>query len=270
MQQHNVWLLMADDDSLLRTALVELQQTTEGIDIVSKADGGGDPPAGSGGIQLGAVVLHAGPADADTSDVVRAILASAPYTIVIMLLTHGDERLADRSMAADGGDLTQMRRTWDELLLRIRAIGRRTRRQPKLQDSPLSPREVEVLQLAARAMSNRQIASRLHIQDTTVKRHLRNIFHKLGAVSRIDAVARAVAAAVIDAPWQTAPDPPPAEPAAVEQPAGVPVQADRGHRPNWRPAGPPPCEQGGQAGGTGRTGQVTERHVTSYPGNCLI
>jgi DNA-binding NarL/FixJ family response regulator len=62
----------------------------------------------------------------------------------------------------------------------------------------LSQRERQVLALAANAMSNRQIANRLHITEGTVKRHMRNIFGKLHAVSRIDAVNKAIAASVID------------------------------------------------------------------------
>jgi DNA-binding CsgD family transcriptional regulator len=55
----------------------------------------------------------------------------------------------------------------------------------------LSPREREVLALVGDALSNGQIASRLSLTEATVKRHLRNIFVKLGAVSRIDAVNKA-------------------------------------------------------------------------------
>jgi DNA-binding NarL/FixJ family response regulator len=64
----------------------------------------------------------------------------------------------------------------------------------------LSPREREVLTHAAAALSNRQIATRLRITEGTVKRHLRNIFEKLGAVSRIDAVNKAVDAQLIRRP----------------------------------------------------------------------
>lgn len=52
----------------------------------------------------------------------------------------------------------------------------------------LSLREGQVLALVAKGMTNRQIANRLSIAEGTVKRHLRNIFAKLGAVSRIDAI----------------------------------------------------------------------------------
>ena len=55
----------------------------------------------------------------------------------------------------------------------------------------LSAREMEILGLVGQALSNSQIASRLSLKEATVKRHLRNIFVKLGAVSRIDAVNKA-------------------------------------------------------------------------------
>ncbi|MFC7591206.1 LuxR family transcriptional regulator [Nonomuraea antimicrobica] len=58
--------------------------------------------------------------------------------------------------------------------------------------SALSPREREVLSLVAEALSNAQVANRMGITEGTVKRHLRNIFGKLGAVSRMDAVIKGV------------------------------------------------------------------------------
>ena len=64
----------------------------------------------------------------------------------------------------------------------------------------LSARETEILELVAQALSNGQIAMRLNITEGTVKRHLRNVFRKLGAVSRIDAVNKAVGASLIGRP----------------------------------------------------------------------
>jgi ATP/maltotriose-dependent transcriptional regulator MalT len=66
--------------------------------------------------------------------------------------------------------------------------------------NPLSDREREVLTLVARALSNAQIASRLSITEGTVKRHLRNIYTKLEAVSRLDAVNKSVAAGYMRRP----------------------------------------------------------------------
>lgn len=56
---------------------------------------------------------------------------------------------------------------------------------------PLSPRELEVLQLIARGNSNQEIALELVLSVSTVKVHTRNIYRKLNVNSRIQAVARA-------------------------------------------------------------------------------
>jgi LuxR family maltose regulon positive regulatory protein len=56
---------------------------------------------------------------------------------------------------------------------------------------PLSDRELEVLQLIAGGLTNREIASRLFLSLNTVKGHSRNIYGKLGVHSRTQAVARA-------------------------------------------------------------------------------
>jgi DNA-binding CsgD family transcriptional regulator len=56
---------------------------------------------------------------------------------------------------------------------------------------PLSQRELEVLQLLATGRSNREIATELYVATGTVKAHLNNIFRKLEARSRLEAVTRA-------------------------------------------------------------------------------
>src|SRR5215207_228996 len=56
----------------------------------------------------------------------------------------------------------------------------------------LSARELEILLLAARGLSNRQIATRVHIAEGTVKRHLANTYHKMGVGSRGEATRKAL------------------------------------------------------------------------------
>jgi DNA-binding NarL/FixJ family response regulator len=59
-------------------------------------------------------------------------------------------------------------------------------------DEPLTPREIEVLELLAEGLPNKAIAERLRISDQTVKFHVSSISGKLGAANRTDAVRRAV------------------------------------------------------------------------------
>ena len=59
-------------------------------------------------------------------------------------------------------------------------------------DSILSARELEIVLLAARGLTNYQIASSLHLAETTVKRHLSNIYPKMGVSSRGEAARQAL------------------------------------------------------------------------------
>lgn len=62
----------------------------------------------------------------------------------------------------------------------------------------LSAREIEVLSLAARGLSNKEIASRLSLSVHTVKFHMRNIMSKLGAHTRSEAAVKAVKEGLLD------------------------------------------------------------------------
>jgi DNA-binding NarL/FixJ family response regulator len=70
-------------------------------------------------------------------------------------------------------------------------IAELTRKRPAGDPSGLSPREIEVLRLAAVGKTNRAIAAELFLSEKTVARHLSNIFTKLGVGSRTAAAAYA-------------------------------------------------------------------------------
>ena len=73
-------------------------------------------------------------------------------------------------------------------LARLEALSRRT----PATIGGLTARELEVLRLVAAGKTNREIAATLIISDHTVRRHLQNIFAKLGVPSRAAATAYAV------------------------------------------------------------------------------
>ena len=57
---------------------------------------------------------------------------------------------------------------------------------------PLSPRETEVLRLAAEGMTNKEIAYRLGLSERTVQFHLNSVYNKTGTNSRAEAAAVAI------------------------------------------------------------------------------
>jgi two-component system nitrate/nitrite response regulator NarL len=61
------------------------------------------------------------------------------------------------------------------------------------EESVLSARELEILLLAARGLSNHRISSSLHLAEGTVKRHLANVYPKMGVSSRSEAAREALA-----------------------------------------------------------------------------
>ncbi|WP_025027934.1 LuxR C-terminal-related transcriptional regulator [Caldalkalibacillus mannanilyticus] len=77
----------------------------------------------------------------------------------------------------------------EEATLDVRAVRNKSIAPPFIE--PLSERELEVLQLIAQGLSNREIGERLFLALSTVKGHIRNIFDKLQVQRRTEAVARA-------------------------------------------------------------------------------
>jgi DNA-binding NarL/FixJ family response regulator len=81
---------------------------------------------------------------------------------------------------------------WVALRLRRPPVAEKFEINTQAQQSlGLSERELEVLSLIAAGQSNKEIARRLEVSPNTVKTHVANLFTKLGAQRRTDAVARA-------------------------------------------------------------------------------
>jgi len=108
--------------------------------------------------------------------------ARARVVVGVACQALGDEESAELELDA-------ARATFDSLgaAPALHDLGSRTRTSP----AGLSTREVEVLRLLARGLSNREIADQLVISEHTVSRHLQNIFGKLGVGTRAAAGAYA-------------------------------------------------------------------------------
>jgi DNA-binding CsgD family transcriptional regulator len=70
----------------------------------------------------------------------------------------------------------------------VRAPATFERDQVKVESLGITPRELEILELIAAGLSNREIAERVHVSENTVKTHSSRVFDKLGARRRTQAV----------------------------------------------------------------------------------
>jgi DNA-binding CsgD family transcriptional regulator len=100
-------------------------------------------------------------------------------------------RLAQRVEVLDGRMTIDVMQGWGADVAVTLPLDPPTRPMPDVAEWKLGERELEVLQLLAAGQRNRGIAAKLHVSENTVKFHLRNIFRKLGASSRTEAIALA-------------------------------------------------------------------------------
>ena len=140
---------------------------------------------------------------------IERILHASPSSKVLVLTMYDEPRLVRRLLGLGAHGYIVKNATREELVAAVRTIHRVENRvvlsvsrstADRLEGSErdkLSVRELEVLLLTARAMSNSQIASQLHISEGTVKRHLTNIYAKLGVSSRADAAKKALTSGLI-------------------------------------------------------------------------
>jgi two-component system nitrate/nitrite response regulator NarL len=178
-------VLVVGEDPLARAGLAALLQGIEGLEVVGssvaeEADvllwdlglGARAEPPSPGGPPVLALL-------ADESAAPEALAAGATG---LLFRDTAPDRLA-AALAAVARGLTVLDEDLAAALLRARP-------EPDLAE-PLTPREVEVLQLLAQGLSNREIGSILGISEHTAKFHVTAILGKLGAQGRTDAVVRA-------------------------------------------------------------------------------
>jgi DNA-binding CsgD family transcriptional regulator/tetratricopeptide (TPR) repeat protein len=118
-----------------------------------------------------------------------------PFQRARVQLAHGEWLHQHRQNAASRAPLRAARETFDALGLvpwserarqQLRATGETSRpRTPPARDQ-LTPQELQIVQLAAQGMSNREIGQRLYLSHRTVSSHLHRVFPKLGITSRAE------------------------------------------------------------------------------------
>ena len=101
------------------------------------------------------------------------------------------EKLFEAIRSTARGEYFLLPSTTAKVVAEFSRISRTSNLNPEALIDPLSPREIEILQLVATGASNKEIADKLIISEGTVKNHLSNILGKMGVKDRMQAVLKA-------------------------------------------------------------------------------
>jgi two-component system nitrate/nitrite response regulator NarL len=199
-------IMLVDDHPLFRSGLRQLIALEEGLQVICEYNNGTDAIEGAVQHDPDLIILDLNMQGIDGLETVRQMREKGVTSRVVMLTVsdNEDDVLNAISSGADGYLLKDMepedivsnikQAVLGQLALsdRLTKVLLQSSSKPKkrAQESPLKTltnRELEILSLISKGMSNKLIAHELNITDSTVKVHVKNLLKKLNVSSRLEA-----------------------------------------------------------------------------------
>src|SRR5438309_9890897 len=218
--QDLIRVLIADDQALFRRGLYVVLGTEEHIKVVAEAENGEEAVAMAQELAPDVVLMDVRMPRINGIEAARQSRADVPTTKILMLTVSDEEddlyeavkagangyllkeisveEVAEAIRAVVQGQSLISPSMASKLLNEFNALVKRAEEKQQFPAPALTSRELEVLRLVAKGMSNREIADQLYISENTVKNHVRNILEKLHLHSRMQAVMYAVREQLID------------------------------------------------------------------------
>jgi DNA-binding NarL/FixJ family response regulator len=199
---------LADDHTMFREGLESiLSSRGDAIEVVGRSSSGGEDAIALIKRNTPDVVIAEIDVDLKTAqEVLTGIRSASPDSRIVVLTMHDNLRYLKALSKLGIGAYLHKSSSSEELIATIDAISRDPRGDNMVVSMPrgllerlgeepmgaLSERESEIVVLAARGLSNHQIATELGLSEATVKRHLANVYAKIGVRSRSEAVRTAL------------------------------------------------------------------------------
>jgi DNA-binding NarL/FixJ family response regulator len=202
-------VLVADDDHLMRAGLVELLTADPEIEIAGQASTGREAVEQARRLVPDVVLMDVRMPDLDGIAATRELARAAPEVRVLILTTFEQDDYVFGALRVGASGFLLKRTRPEELIAAVHTVAAgdsllspsvtrvvidRMAQQPtpELADQAkldeLTPREREVLQLIARGLSNREIATALVVEESTIRTHVKRILMKLDLRDRVQVV----------------------------------------------------------------------------------
>jgi DNA-binding NarL/FixJ family response regulator len=197
-------ILIVEDQRIVRDGLIALLEDEDEMLIVGEAANGQEAVAAFRQLQPDVILMDLQMPIMDGAEATQQIRGIAPDARILVLTTYATDEFIFKALRAGARGYLLKDTSADELLHAIRLVHRgQTLLAPVVAErlvtgissggqEPLTIRELEVLKLLGRGMSNNEIAAELSIAQRTAKVHVQNILGKLGATNRTEAVSIAV------------------------------------------------------------------------------
>lgn len=208
MEGDRIKLIIVDDSQLTVVGLKTMFKDSEEVDVIGVAENGQLAISMVKELKPDLVLMDIGMPVMDGIQATRELKKLCPETKVIMLTSHDSESDVIDSMSAGAYSycmkdidpsllMTVIRTTYsgaswlDPRIAQI--VLKNFSNQPgKEEEIDLTEREVEILSLIAKGLSNNEISDKLFISLNTVKTHIKNIFQKMEVEDRTQAAMKAV------------------------------------------------------------------------------
>lgn len=198
-------ILLVDDHMVIRMGLVTAVSDADDMEVVAEADNGQDAIEAFRQHQPDIVVLDLRMQGMNGIETIHALRDEFSHSRILVFSNYakGDEVYQAMKAGAAGFVLKEM--PLDRLLEAIRSVHHGDQYMPSEVAmrvgerllAHLSPRELDVLRLLARGLSNKEIGAQLGVVEGTVKIHIANIFGKLSVSDRTQAVIEAIKRGIV-------------------------------------------------------------------------
>jgi two-component system NarL family response regulator len=201
-----VSIVIVDDHPVVRDGLQAMISAEPGLNVIGEAGSGAEALVVVPNLRPNVVLMDLLLPDITGDEVIRRVFrVSSDVNFIVLTAVAGDEEIY-RALEAGARGFLFKDMVRKELIQAIRAVAKGGRYIPapvgariaeNLPRTDLTSREIEVLQLVAAGLRNKEIAFRINVSEATVNAHVKHVLQKLHASDRTQAVTTALKRGII-------------------------------------------------------------------------